>query len=41
MDLSEERIAEIRAFCDRVGEPYPVTDSDYEQIIARMSACGF
>ena len=41
MNLSPEEISRIRAFCDRVGEPYPVTDSDYEKIIARMSVCGF
>ena len=40
MNLSPEQIARIKAFCDRVGEPHPITRSDYEKIIARMSVCG-
>lgn len=40
VDISEEVKNRVKNFCDLTGEPYPVTQEDYDAILARMKAVG-
>jgi hypothetical protein len=40
VEQAPEITQNVRDFCDRTGEPYPVTKEDYDKIIARMKAVG-
>ena len=40
VEQAPELTQNVRDFCDRMGEPYPVTKEDYDKIIGRMKAVG-
>ena len=37
---SQISVVLIRQFCDTIGEPYPITKSELEMIVARMIVLG-